>query len=448
MALVLFAYALGVLIFVDHVLQRDLNDRVQDDFEMAEDSLLMTEEGVSILRPRNTREHEEHQPWVEIWEAPGAIRFRTPRAGSAMLDDLGHWPKQGYAVESVRAATGEHLRTMTGTATMNGVTYGIRVARSEEAVRHELRELLVGMIVAFPLAIGLCGFAGAQMARRALRPIERMAERARSITAERLNDRLPIDNPNDELGQLAAVFNDTLGRLETSFERLRRFTADASHELRTPLTAIRSVGEVGLSEPHDAAGHRDIIGSMLEEAERLARLVESLLTLSRADAGQAALQCAVVDLSELVRQVCGDLSVLAEERQQSLRVEAARPVFASVDRLVLTQAVVNLLHNAIKYSAEGSEIVIAVGDNSKPRIDVIDHGPGIPEVHRSRIFDRFYRVDQSRSRGAGGAGLGLSIAQWAVEANGGHLSLHDTSPTGSTFRITLPPADTLLSASH
>src|SRR5215203_5141074 len=140
---------------------------------------------------------------------------------------------------------------MTGTATMNGIRYGIRVARSEEAVRHELQELLVGMIVAFPLAIGLSGFAGAQMARRALRPIERMAERARSIPADRLNDRLPIANPNDELGQLAAVFNETLGRLEQSFERLRRFTADASHELRTPLTAIRSVGEVGLSESHD-----------------------------------------------------------------------------------------------------------------------------------------------------------------------------------------------------
>src|SRR5215204_5090400 len=152
MALVLFAYALGVLIFVDHVLQRDLNDRVHDDFEMAEASLLMTEEGVSILRPRNTREHDEHQPWVEIWEAPGTIRFRTPRAGSAMLDDLRHWPEHGYAVESVQAATGEHLRSMTGTATMNGIRYGIRVARSEEAVRHELQELLVGMILAFPLA--------------------------------------------------------------------------------------------------------------------------------------------------------------------------------------------------------------------------------------------------------------------------------------------------------
>lgn len=441
MALVLLAYALGVYIFVNHVLRRDLDDRVRDDFEMAEQSLQMTHEGVSILRPRNSREHDEHQPWVEIWEGPGTIRFRTPRAGSAMLDDLQQLPPSGFVFASVRAITGERLRSLTGTASLNGVTYGIRIARSEESIRHELQELLVGMIVAFPLAISLSGFAGAQMARRALRPIERMAERARSITAERLHDRLPIENPNDELGQLAAVFNDTLGRLETSFERLRRFTADASHELRTPLTAIRSVGEVGLSERHDAAGYRDIVGSMLEEAERLARLVDSLLTLSRADAGQVPLQPELVDLSELVSQACGDLNVLAEEKQQTLRVEALECVFAVVDRLVLTQAVVNLLHNAIKYSADGTQIVIAVAGDPEPRIDVIDLGPGIPDVHRHRIFDRFYRVDQSRTRGAGGTGLGLSIAQWAVEANGGRLSLHYTSASGSTFRITLPRAE-------
>lgn len=439
MALVLLAYAIGVFIFVNHVLRSDLDGRVRDDFEMAEESLEMTAEGVSILRPRNSREHDEHQPWVEIWEAPGTIRFRTPRAGSAMLDDLQQMPHDGYTLASVRAVTGERLRTMTGTAALNGITYSIRVARSEEAIRHELQELLVGMTAAFPLAIGLSAFAGAQMARRALRPIEHMAERARSITADRLHDRLPIENPGDELGQLAAVFNDTLGRLETSFERLRRFTADASHELRTPLTAIRSVGEVGVSERHDPTGYRDIIGSMLEEAERLSRLVDSLLTLARADAGQALLQPELVDLSELVAQACGDLNVLGEEKQQTLRVDAPAAVFVSVDRLVLTQAVVNLLDNAIKYSDNGTEIVITVAADPAPHVDVIDRGHGIPEMHRDRIFDRFYRADRSRARGVGGTGLGLSIARWAVEANGGRLTLLNTGPTGSTFRVTLAP---------
>lgn len=439
MALVLLAYALGVFLFVNHVLRRDLDGRVRADFEMAEESLQITEEGVSALRPRNSREHDEHQPWVEIWEAPGAIRFRTPRAGSAMLDDLQQWPDGGYTLASVRAATGERLRTMTGTAALNGVTYAIRVARSEEPIRHELQELSVGMIVGFPLVIGLSGFAGAQMARRALRPIERMVERARSITAERLHDRLPIENPSDELGQLAAVFNDTLGRLETSFDRLRRFTADASHELRTPLTAIRSVGEVGLSERHEPFGYRDIIGSMLEDAGRLTRLVESLLILSRADAGGAVLRCESVELSSLAREVVNDLCVLAEEKHQVVRVEGTSPVVALADRLTLTQALVNLVDNAIKYSPEGATIVIEVAQNDGAHIDVTDRGPGIAPEHHERIFDRFYRVDESRARGNGGVGLGLSIAQWAVRANGGRLTLHHTGAFGSTFRVSLPP---------
>lgn len=438
MALVLLAYAVGVFAFVNHVLRQDLDSRLVEDFELAEESLQVGSEGITVVRPRLGREHDEQQPWVEIWEPPATIRFRTPRAGSAMLDELQQLPESAYEFESAQSVSGERLRAMTGIVTFNGMKYALRVARSEDLIHHELQELLFGMVAAFPIAIGLAGFAGAQMARRALRPIERMAERARSITAERLDDRLPIENANDELGQLAGVFNDTLGRLERSFDQLRRFTADASHELRTPLTAIRSVGEVGLSERHEPAAYRDIIGSMLEEAERLTKLVDSLLTLSHADAGQAVLQRDTVDLAELAREVVAELSVLAEEKQQILRIDSPEPVTVAADRVMLTQAIVNLLHNAIKYSAEAAEIVVAVGGDPDPHIDVIDCGPGIPEVHRGRIFDRFYRVDRSRTRGAGGTGLGLSIAQWAVQANGGRLSLHETGASGSTFRITLP----------
>jgi heavy metal sensor kinase len=440
MALVLVAYAAGVFTFVNHLLRQELDDRLHDDFQLAEESLQMTSEGITLSRPRLGREHDEQQPWVEIWQVPALIRFRTPRAGSAMLDELQALPRRDYEFASAQAVTGERLRSMTGTTTLNGITYGVRVARSEERLHAELRELLLGMVVAFPLAIGLSAFAGAHMARRALRPVEHMADRAKSITADRLHDRLPIENPQDEIGGLATVFNDTLSRLEQSFDQLRRFTADASHELRTPLTAIRSVGEVGLSERHEASAYRDIIGSMLEEAERLTRLVDSLLTLSRADAGQAPVHRDTIDLCDLTRQAVTDLNVLAEERQQSLRMESQGPVFALADSVVLTQAVVNLLHNAIKYSPDGAEIDVLVSAEPEPHVDVIDRGPGIPEEHRDRIFDRFYRVDRSRTGGGGGAGLGLSIARWAVESNRGRLTLHATGSVGSTFRISLPPA--------
>ena len=356
-----------------------------------------------------------------------------------MLDDLTSLPAADLQqIASMTAVTGERLRSIIGIVERGGARYLIRVARSEEPLRHELGELLVGMALALSLAIALSSVVGARMARRALRPIELMADHARRITAERLHERLPVENPTDELGQLATVFNDTLARLDSSFHQVRRFAADASHELRTPLTALRSVGEVGLAERHDANGYRDIIGSMLEDAERLTRLVESLLTLSRADAGVAALRPERIDLSQLAREVVTDLCVLAEEKQQQIRVEAVNAVFARADRITVTQALVNLLDNAIKYSPNGAVVGVRVSADGDAHLDVRDSGPGIPSEHQQRIFDRFYRIDEARARGNGGVGLGLSIAQWAIHANQGRLTLHSTSMSGSTFRITLP----------
>jgi heavy metal sensor kinase len=274
-----------------------------------------------------------------------------------------------------------------------------------------------------------------------LAPVDRMAERARSITAERLHDRLPVDHPNDELGRLASVFNDTLGRLESSFEQMRRFTADVSHELRTPLTAIRSVGEVGLRGRRDEGAYRGIIGSMLEEVDRLACLVDRLLTLSRAETGQAKLSVELIDLRELAENVAAHLGVLAEEKQQSITIEHLGTPRCLGVRLVLRQALINLVDNAIKYTPAGGQIRIRVRESpTGAMLEVSDTGPGIPAEPRTRIFDRYYRVARSRSDDTSGAGLGLSIAKGAVEVNGGQLSLEGTNGAGSTFRITLPNA--------
>jgi signal transduction histidine kinase len=267
-----------------------------------------------------------------------------------------------------------------------------------------------------------------------------MASKAREITAERLSERLPVESPDDEFGQLAMVFNDTFLRLEDSFERLKRFTADASHELRTPLTAIRSVGEVGMHNHLDAAGCREVIGSMLEEADRLTKLVDSLLLLSRADAGGAPLLRENIDLSDLTNEVCDCLLVLAEEKGQKVSVHTPQPVHAVVDRSTIGQALINLLDNAIKYTPAGGVIQVetTLSGKGEALISVMDDGPGIALEHRKRIYERFYRIDQGRAREVGGAGLGLSIAQWAVAANNGRIVLESSEGKGSTFSIILP----------
>ena len=308
----------------------------------------------------------------------------------------------------------------------------------EERVEQQLGEILVVLVLGLPLIVVLAGAGGYVLARRALAPIDHLGSEARRITAERLHERLSVPNANDEIGRLAAVINDTLARLELSFDQLRRFTADASHELRTPLSVIRGIGEMNLQETRTPAEYKDAMGSMLEEVDRLTRLVDTLLRLSRADAGTMRLSREAVDLGQVTRDVVASLGILAEERHQRVNVDGEEQVLVHVDRLILSDAITNVIDNAIKYSPLGSTIAVQVRrDGDKATVAVTDEGPGIPVSHRERIFDRFYRIDEGRSREMGGTGLGLAIAKWAVEINGGHMSV-DSAGQGSVFRIVIP----------
>jgi heavy metal sensor kinase len=266
-----------------------------------------------------------------------------------------------------------------------------------------------------------------------------MARRAKEITPQRLHDRLPNDDTDDELGQLARVFNETLARLEQAFEQLRRFTSDASHELRTPLAAIRSVGEVGLQKDGTRSEYRDIIGSMLEEVNRLTSLVDSLLTISRADAGSLQLELVQVPVMQLAREAAALFEVLVEEKALTLVLTGDESATVRGDRLFLRQALMNVLHNAVKYSPVGGEIRIRVQRIAdEVAVEIEDHGPGVPPEDRTRVFDRFYRVDRARWRESGGAGLGLAITKWVVEAHRGEISLEGGAPHGCLFRLKLP----------
>jgi heavy metal sensor kinase len=418
---VLALYAAGVFAFLRHTLSADLDRGLADDREVAEQMLERTAAGGIGWRAEPDDDDDDAAGaagrWLEVRNPDGTILYARPSGIPADVP----------------------VRRLSAPYTVGGIPVVIHVARSEEPLRHELRELLIIMGAALPLAVAIAGMGGYFLARRALAPVGRMTDRARTITAERLGERLSVENPEDELGQLAAVFNDAFARLERSFEQLRRFTADASHELRTPLTAMRSVGEVGLREHRDPATYREIIGSMLEETDRLGRLVEGLLTLSRADGGNVLLKREDVDLAELARDVAAHLGVLAEEKRQSLLVEASWPVRAWVDRLLMRQALINLVDNAVKYTPPAGTVRIIVRDGGPgATIEVVDTGSGIPPEHRDRVFERFYRIDKARSRDLGGVGLGLSIARWVVEAHGGRIGLRGADEHGATFVIALP----------
>ena len=236
--------------------------------------------------------------------------------------------------------------------------------------------------------------------------------------------------------------------MQAGFDQLRRFTADASHELRTPLTAMRSVGEVALQDQRSPAEYRDVIGSRLEEVDRLTRLSEGLLVLSRGDAGHALLRKEAISLVHVTKGAAASVEILAEEKHQQIEIQGDENLFVSADRLILRQAIVNLLDNAIKYSPPESRILVRVepGADGEVFLEVIDQGTGNPGEHQPYVFDRFYRVDKARTREWGGAGLGLSITRWAIEAHGGEISLKSEEGRGSKFRISLP-ADPHSSAS-
>ncbi len=434
MLAVLGVYAGAVYTFVRDNSSQLLDARLHDDFDWASDMLAQRPDG-TIAPYDETGEGDS--PWLQVFSLNGELLYFTPEARRhpvAESDRLVAKPDD----QIVTVPQKPPYRVMSGGARIGDRPVVVQVARSEDSIMQDMHELLYILLLGLPIGVAAAGIGGYVLARRALAPVDRMAERARSINAERLNDRLPVDNPHDELGRLATVFNETLTRLESSFDQMRRFTADASHELRTPLTALRSVGEVGLRGRRDEPAYREIIGSMLEEVDRLALLVDRLLTLSRADTGQAKLSIDVVDLPELAQEVAEQLSVLAEEKEQSIHVRFDTVPPWTGDRVVLRQALLNLVDNAIKYSPNGGKIEIAVAQKPEgTTIDVVDTGPGIPAALRSRIFDRFYRVDKARSRENGGTGLGLAIAKWAVEVNGGRLTLEPTS-SGSCFRISLP----------
>ena len=435
MLLVVALYATAVYTLEARNASRGLDDRLRSDFRWAADMAQTGRNG--SLSWFESDEWQEDSPWLNVLDTDGEAIFRTALARRLPVPQsdalVGNPDGRIVAVPGGVAP----FRILTGRATIGGRAVIIQVGRSEAPMRQALNELLLVLALGLPLSVTAAGLGGYWLARGALAPVDRMAERARAITAERLGERLPVDNPADELGRLATVFNATLGRLDASFGELRRFTANVSHELRTPLTAIRSVGEVALREPRAPAEYRAAIGSMLEDAGRLASLVDRLLTLSRADAGDVQVASEPVDLAALARGVATDLGVLAEDRQQALTVRIEHPAQCVGDRIVLRQALINLVDNAIKYTPRGGRIGLCVAAaNGEATIDVSDTGCGIDPALRERVFDRFYRGPEGGA-GEPGAGLGLAIAKWAVEANGGTLT-NEPAGGGSLFRIRLP----------
>lgn len=442
-ALCLTAYSIAVAISYSAHVDAELNRAVQEDLELAIRAILVDERGVPSwpngILWQQVREEEGGGHAIEVWRPRGQ---RLLAVGTVEPLTLGppDGSSPGRRARTIELPTGP-FRVTTERVQISGSDFLVRAAVSEIPARRAIHSLWQELAILSLSVLVVGGFGGYLLARRSLGPLARLAEHARRINAEHLQDRLSPDDLGTELNQLRDAFNETLARLERSFEGLRVFTAHASHELRTPLTVIRSVGEVGLRQPRPDTEYREVIGTMLEEVDRLSILTDTLLALARADAGEARLLIERVDLSVLAREVADRLAVLAEERAQTLDVRVDGPAVVKGDRVALRQALQNLVDNAIKYAPDGSRTEIRVRtEDATAVVEVQDEGPGIPLDRRDRVFERFYRGNGGSSRERGGAGLGLSIVVATAKAHGGHVDLESEEGAGSIFRLVLPMA--------
>ncbi len=442
---VIVVYVAGASLVLVWQMRAQINRQVIQDLETVEGLLYFTGDG-KLHFSDDYHNHPEskliQERMLEVLSPNGTILFKNKQLGDRTLggalfagEGVG-----GYSERSEQLSDGTRVVLASRAHTMQDRPILLRVAFSEEPIWARLKQMLVILLLALPLSLAAAAYAGYKMAGRVLDPIETLAQRAKQITSERLGERLPVENEEDELGHLAHAFNEMLSRIEGSFEQLKRFTSDASHELRTPLAAIRSVGEVGLNKNATSEEYRDMIGSMLEEVNRLTNLVESLLTLSRADAGQLTLRYTVFPVMELMRDAVGLLEVLIEEKKLAFTLTGDESLFVRGDRLFLRQAVINVLHNAVKFTPVGGAISLSVSRDAdaKAVMTITDNGPGIPLEHWTLVFDRFYRVDSARAGENKGAGLGLSIARWAVQSHDGEIALTNAPGGGCTFWIRLP----------
>jgi heavy metal sensor kinase len=322
---------------------------------------------------------------------------------------------------------------------VTGRTYHIVVSASLDAIHSELALIRRTIFIALPLILALAGIGGYWLATRSLRPLGWMAEQAHRITGSNLETRIRIDNPAEELAVLVTSFNELLSRLDLSFESMRRFVADASHELRTPISVIRGEADVALSQERSPAEYRESLGIVLDEARRLSRLVDDLLNLARADAGRVQLQTHDFYLNDLLAECCRSVQGLANTRGLALECLPGNDLQFTGDEQLLRRLVINLLDNAIRYTPSGGKVTAALHTGSTSvQLRISDTGIGIAPADAARVFERFYRAGEARSRQNGGFGLGLAIVRWIAESHHGTVDCASAPDSGSTFTVTLP----------
>jgi len=446
LAVVLIAFSGALYLALRAALYYNLDNALRNGAALLINALEVDVQGRLSAAPERPPLWGDPQAEEHFW------RVLDPAGGviaQAGVSDAGDVPVDPAAVatalagrdnfETVRSG-GEPIRIYTAPVDHAGWVVGVvQLGLSLDEVRETLVAFLAILGVALPATLALASLGGVLLAGRALRPVDQITRAAQTISAGDLSRRLNLDLPDDELGRLARTFDEMIARLDEAFRRQRRFTADASHELRTPLTVIKGNLSLALARPREAQDLWQVLVEVGDEVNRMNRLVERLLTLARAEAGQLPLHRQMVPLSHLLLEIVEQTRPLAEAKGLELVAHIASDLVAHVDADAITQVALNLLDNAIKYTPSPGRVRLSARPESEGIcIAVSDSGPGILAEHLPHLFEPFYRVDRARSRELGGVGLGLTIAHELVRAHGGDLTVHSVPGEGSTFSVYVP----------
>lgn len=421
-----------------------LDDESADQVRESSDLLPDVERLAQRLRG-SVHKRRYYPPYYRLLDGTtGRVLLCLPQPGPeiALDSEAVRRAVQGRALMQTVFATGDkdhpyYIRTVSFQA--NGRTYVLQTGIYLKWFESTLEDLRIYLAPTIPVILLIAVIGGLVFAGRSLRPVREAARQLREIRATDLSRRLPEAGSADEFGSLIDAVNGMLGELESSFARVRSFTADVAHELRTPLTTLICELEVALGRKRTPEEYRNELAAVLERSRRLAHVVEDLLFLARTDSADEVPQRTEFDLEPVLQELEESFGLVAESKGVGLRVEQTGPLRVLGNREWLRIVVANLLDNSIKYTASGGEVrVSASGDKDAARVRVEDSGIGIAAEDIERIFDRFYRTDESRSRDTGGIGLGLSIARRIVELHHGTISVTSEPGKGSRFEVVLP----------
>jgi heavy metal sensor kinase len=322
---------------------------------------------------------------------------------------------------------------------VRGTQYDVEVASSMQDYDHALERFRIVMYFAAPAFLILAALGGHWLSRRALAPVDEITRAARTIGGQDLSKRIAIPRSSDELRRLADTLNEMLARLEAAFQRVSQFTADASHELRTPVSLVRTSAELALRKPRSDAEYCESLARILDESERISRLIDQLLLLARTDSASATLSAVRTDLAAPLQAACAEARALAEAKDLNFSETIPSSIWVQGDTASLHRLFRILLDNAVKYTHSGGEINVRLrSDDGYAVADVRDSGIGIAPQDLPHIFERFYRSDPARSRESGGTGLGLAIGHWIAQAHQGEIRVESLPGKGSNFEVRIP----------